>query len=100
MHGKSEGRYPYRYLEMLDSIFGYEPNTIEVCSRSVRGGNKGGHCFTGDINPDCKPDLVTNAQTVEGIASDVFDRWRCYPPYNQDTARKMYRTELPKSSEY
>ena len=31
MRGKNEGRY----FEMTDSIFGYEPNTIEVCIRSV-----------------------------------------------------------------
>ena len=68
MRGKNEGRYPFHYLEMIDSIFGYEPNTIEVCSRSVPGGNRGGHCFTVDINPDCKPDLVTNGETLEGIA--------------------------------
>jgi len=41
MRGKNEGRYPYKYLEMIDTIFGYEPNTIEVCSRSVPGGNRG-----------------------------------------------------------
>jgi hypothetical protein len=84
---------------MIDTIFGYESNTIEVCSRSVPGGNKGGHCFTVDINPDCKPDLVTNGETLEGVPSNEFDRWRCDPPYNKETAHKMYGTELPKTSE-
>ena len=96
MRGKNEGRYPFHYLEMIDNIFGYEPNTIEVCSRSVPGGNKGGHCFTVDINPDCKPDLVTNGETLEGITSNEFDRWRCDPPYNENTAFKMYRTSCQK----
>jgi len=99
MRGKSEGRYPYHYLEMIDSIFGYEPNTIEVCSRSVRGGNKGGHCFTVDINPDCKPDLVNDGETLEGMPSNEFNRWRCDPPYNEATAREMYGTKLPKTSD-
>lgn len=99
MRGKNEGRYPFHYLEMIDNIFGYEPNTIEVCSRSVPGGNRGGHCFTVDINPDCKPDLVTNAETLEGIADNQFNRWRCDPPYNENTAFKMYRTKLPKTSD-
>lgn len=99
MRGKNDGRYPFHYLEMIDNIFGYESNTIEVCSRSVAGGNKGGHCFTVDINPDFKPDLVTNGETLEGIASNEFDRWRCDPPYNEQTAREMYGTELPKTSE-
>ena len=35
LRGKDEGRYPYKYLDMIDSLFGPEPNTIEVCSRSV-----------------------------------------------------------------
>ena len=99
MRGKSEGRYPYNYIEMIDTIFGYEPNTIEVCSRSVPGGNMGGHCFTVDINQECKPDLVTNGETLEGIADNEFDRWRCDPPYNKETAQKMYGTELPKTSD-
>jgi hypothetical protein len=68
MRGKNEGRYPFHYLKMIDNIFGYEPNTIEVCSRSVRGRNNGGSCFTVDINSQCKPDLVTNGETLEGIA--------------------------------
>jgi hypothetical protein len=45
MRGRSEGRYPFSYLEMMDNIFGYEPNTIEVCSRSIPGGNKGGQFY-------------------------------------------------------
>jgi hypothetical protein len=83
---------------MIDNIFDYEPNTIEVCSRSVAGGNKGGHCFTVDINPDCKPDLVTSGETLEGIADNEFDRWRCDPPYNELTASSMYGTELPSTA--
>ncbi len=98
MRGKNEGRYPFHYLEMIDNIFGYEPNTIEVCSRSVPGGKLGGSCFTVDINPDCKPDLVTDGEMLDGVPSNEFDRWRCDPPYNEDTAQ-MYGTELPKTSE-
>jgi hypothetical protein len=98
MRGRNEGRYPFHYLKMVDNIFGYEPNTIEVCSRSVPGKNKCGECFTVDINPQCKPDLATNGETLEGIASDQFDRWRCDPPYSEQTARKMYGTELPKTA--
>ena len=99
MRGKNEGRYPYNYLDMIDNIFGYEPNTIEVCSRSVPGGSRGGNCFTVDINPDCKPDLVTNGETLEGLPSNEFNRWRCDPPYNETTAKEMYGTKLPKTSE-
>lgn len=98
MRGKNQGRYPFNYREMIDNIFGYEANTIEVCSRSVAGRNKGGSCLTVDINPDCKPDLVTNGETLKGIASNEFDRWRCDPPYNEQTAREMYKTYLPSTA--
>ena len=79
MRGKSQGRYPFNYLEMIDNIFGYELNTIEVCSRSVPGINKGGCCFTVDINPVCYPDLVADGQTLDGIQDNKFKRWRCDP---------------------
>lgn len=98
MRGKNEGRYPFNYLEMIDNIFGYEPNTIEVCSRSVPGHNRGGSCFSVDVNPDCKPDLVTNGETLEGVPSNEFDRWRCDPPYNERTALEMYGTSLPNTA--
>ena len=71
---KNEGRYPFHYLEMIDSIFGYEPNTIEVCSRSGPGGNRAGRCFTVDTNPLCGQDVVANGKTLEEIANNRFDR--------------------------
>src|SRR4051812_26753480 len=37
MRGRGEGRYPCKYLEMIDYIFGKEENTIEVCSGSIKG---------------------------------------------------------------
>jgi hypothetical protein len=98
MRGRNEGRYPFHYLEMIDNLFGYESNTIEVCSRSVPGKNKGGDCFTVDINPQCKPDLGTNGETLEGISSNRFDRWRCDPPYSEQTAREMYGTGCPSTA--
>jgi hypothetical protein len=98
MRGRNEGKYPFNYIEMIDRIFGYERNTIEVCSRSVPGKNRGGRCFTVDINPHCKPDLVTDGETLEGISENEFDRWRCDPPYNKQTAMEMYGTELPNTA--
>lgn len=40
VRGKAGGSYPYKYLEMIDAIFGREENTIEVCSYSVKGIDK------------------------------------------------------------
>jgi hypothetical protein len=89
MRGRDQGRYPYKYLEMLESLFGPEQNTIEVCSRSVSD------CFSVDINPECKPMLVADGQKLEEIADNSFARWRCDPPYNHKTAKEMYNTSLP-----
>jgi hypothetical protein len=98
LRGKDEGKYPYNYLEVIDNIFGVEENTIEVCSRTVKG-SKESSCFTVDINPVTKPDLVADGQTLYDIPDNKFNRWRCDPPYNQDTAQKMYGTSLPRSIE-
>jgi hypothetical protein len=99
LRGKDEGRYPYNYLEMIENIFGREVNTLEVCSRSVKEtkgiSSSSSACFTVDINPETKPDLVGDAQTLDGIPDNKFNRWRCDPPYNQNTAQKMYGTSLP-----
>ena len=95
LRGKNQGQYPYNYPEMIDSIFGKEDNTIEVCSYSVKGTKRSSGCFTVDINPETKPDLTGDAQTLEGIPDNKFNRWRCDPPYNQDTAQKMYGTNMP-----
>ena len=90
MRGRDNGQYPYRYLEMIHNLFCYEPNTIEVCSNGVTATKKeDGCCFTVDINPDTKPSMVCNAETLEGIADNNFNRWRCDPPYNLRTARSM-----------
>ena len=37
MRAKNGGSYPYKYVEMIDNLFGPDDNTIEVCSRSVKG---------------------------------------------------------------
>ena len=96
--GKDEGRYPYNYLEMIENIFGKENNTIEVCSRSVKSSTRSSSlssssasgCFTVDINAETKPDLVGDAQTLEGIPNNKFNRWRCDPPYNHNTVKNVW----------
>jgi len=95
VRGRSNGSYPYNYLEMIDTIFGEEENTIEVCSGNIRNQVGANRCFGVDINPLTKPDLVADGQTLNGILNNRFNRWRCDPPYNINTAKKMYRTNLP-----
>jgi hypothetical protein len=48
-----------------------------------------------DINPLAKPDLVEDGQALYGISNHKFNRWRCDPPYNINTVKKMYQTSLP-----
>lgn len=104
MRGRNGGRYPYHYQEMVDRIFGIE-NTIEVCAGSIPGrtakqkdSQSSPSCFTVDINPDTKPDLVADGQKLDMIPNDTFNRWRCDPPYNITTAKEMYGTDLPNTS--
>jgi hypothetical protein len=65
MRGRDNGRYPYKYLEMLENLFCHEPNTIEVCSNGVTATKDYGCCFTVDINPTTKPTMVCNAETLD-----------------------------------
>ena len=61
MRSNAGGRYPSKYLDMINEVFGSCENTIEVCSNSVS--NKK-HCFTVDINEKYQPDLVDDCQTL------------------------------------
>jgi hypothetical protein len=94
LRGKENGKYPYRYLEMLESVFGPEPNTIEVC-HSIVGLKNNGNVFTVDINPDMNPDVVDDGQELSQVEDNSFDRYRCDPPYNAMTALEMYNTSMP-----
>jgi hypothetical protein len=97
VRGRENGSYPYKYLEMIDMIFGSENKTIEVCSGLIRkyNANRNSEYFTVDINPKNNPDLVEDGQTLSSLPSNNFNRWRCDPPYNAATARNMYGTDLP-----
>lgn len=93
LRGKGNGAYPYRYLEMIDAVFGKAIHTIEVCSGHVESDN---NTTTVDIfYADGGPDILADAQELRNVASDKFDRWRCDPPYNEDTAKKMYGCDMP-----
>jgi hypothetical protein len=77
---------------MIDSIFGEVRKTIEVCSGSVKS-ERG--CYTVDVNPKTKPNLVDNGERLASIPDNSFERWRCDPPYSINAARSMYGTRLP-----
>jgi hypothetical protein len=98
MRGKDEGRYPYHYIEMLDNLFGHEPNTIEVCSGSVTDAAitvDSKDWYLKDESPRICNHYTMDAETLAELPSNKFMRWRCDPPYNEKTAKEMYNTELP-----
>lgn len=94
--GNDEGRYPEHYLDFIDRVFGPEPNTIEVCSRTVKVDSMRTRA-TVDLDPEgrFKPTYQTDGQILAGVPSRAFKRWRSDPPYNEKTAAKMYGTDLP-----
>jgi hypothetical protein len=94
LRGRNNGRYPYNYLEMIDTIFGPEENTIEICSHN----SQFSIAITVDINPANNPNIVDDGQSRSKIESDSFNRWCCDPPYNCATAHSTYNTKLPLSS--
>ncbi|HEX7179143.1 MAG TPA: hypothetical protein VF220_05410 [Nitrososphaeraceae archaeon] len=91
MRARPNGAYPYFYTEMIDSLFGTDDNTIEVCSYMLR---KEG-VFTVDVNPEYGPDLVADAQDLAELKPNSYTRWRADPPYNAATAKSMYNCEVP-----
>jgi hypothetical protein len=93
VRGRGGGRYPFHLLEAIDHVFGVEYNAIEVCSGKVTGLLDG--ITTVDLNPKNNPTIVDDAEWLGEIRSDTYDRWRADPPYNHDTAKNMYGTELP-----
>jgi hypothetical protein len=92
--GNGGGVYPDHYLDMIDALFGPEPNTIEVCSRTVQVDGKR-TAATVDINSSFNPTFITDGQVLQGVEPGRFNRWRSDPPYREDTARTMYHTSLP-----
>lgn len=89
MRSNGGGKYPSRYIQMIDTLFGHEADTIEVCSNSVKD------CFTVDINSAHNPSCVDDAEILSKIESNSFSRYRADPPYNIKNAREMYGTTLP-----
>jgi len=92
VRGEKNGSYPHFYTEIIDNLFGKDKRTIEVCSYKIKGTK---NLFTVDINPDYDPDFVDDGQTLNTIRSENYTRWRCDPPYNANTAKKMYNCDVP-----
>jgi hypothetical protein len=104
LRGRGSGRYPYQYFDFINRVFDhFSPGgTIEVCSNEVAGlvrckdEGREPSCYTVDINPKHKPDLVADAQALERLEENSFYIWRCNLPFNQKTAKEMYDCQLSK----
>ena len=92
MRGNTNGSYPYRYLEMIEAVFGKAEHTFEACSGNVKPNN---NTTTADIRMVDNVDIVVDCQDLNSLQINSFDRWRCDPPYNAQAAKKMWNTELP-----
>jgi hypothetical protein len=79
---------------MIDSVFGKEDNTNELCSGMIRK-YRYTSCYTVDINPETNPDLVDDVQILSSVLKNRFNRWTRDPPYNDKTAKEMYGINLP-----
>ena len=75
---------------MIENVFGPEENTIEVCSNDMS--LREARITTVDIRPETNPTIVDDGQVLNKVESNSFNRWRCDPPYNAKTAKKMYGT--------
>lgn len=92
LKGRGNGAYPYRYLEMIEAVFGKAEHTFEACSGSVKSDN---NTTTADIKFNENNDITIDCQNLDSIAINSFDRYRVDPPYNARTAKEMYNCELP-----
>lgn len=92
LRGKGNGAYPYRYLDMIDALFGHANMVVEACSGHVRMSEA---FFRVDIAEGPNVTMVDDAQELSLIEDNFCDRWRCDPPYNAKTARHMYGCEMP-----
>jgi hypothetical protein len=93
LRGRPNGSYPYKYLEMIDKVFGKDEKTLEVCSGTVTDDPL--NLWTVDIDFDTNPFYCCDAQKMPAIMDNSFTRWRADPPYTSRTASKMYKTKMP-----
>lgn len=61
------------------------------------GSAKSGHTI--DINPECNPDTVANAEDLP-FENNFFEGGFADPPYNKHFANKLYNCEYPKWSKW
>lgn len=95
LRGKDNGKYPYRYKDALEELFGschQSGEEIEVCSGEVVANSK---LITVDINPERNPTYVLDGQSLPVEWKNRFDRWNCDPPYSEHVAKEMYGTDMP-----
>ena len=53
-----------------------------------------------DINPEVKPDFVGDAHRLKSIKNNVYDLVILDPPYNDEQAKKLYKTPKLKYKDY
>jgi hypothetical protein len=92
LRGRGNGAYPFKYLEMIERVFGKDDNTLEVCSGTVKESLE---VSTVDVNSDLQPTICCDAQDMSMIRDNSFTRWRCDPPYTPTAALRRYGSSMP-----
>lgn len=64
--GRENGQYPSNYKEMIDNVFGFANNAIEVYSNSEAQMS----LTTVDIRPETNPNFVADGQDMSYLFQD------------------------------
>jgi hypothetical protein len=74
------GGYPHGYLKRIKALFPDKTRTLHLFSGKVDTALFPG--VTVDINPEYKPDIVDDAQTLEKVPLETFDLVMADPAYS------------------
>ncbi len=82
------GAFPAGFLKWLKEMSWHYGKVCHLCSGTVEDPDS----FRVDINPEVKPDLVSDAANT-GLPDESFDVTIIDPPYSKELAKNLYDTE-------
>jgi hypothetical protein len=88
-----DGGYPATYLKRIKALFPDRDKTLHLFSGNVDLSVCPGE--TVDINKDCQPTYVDDAQTLENVPLEIYDLVLANPPYSVEDC-DHYQTTMIK----